>query len=82
MNKKHNMIFFKYISVCNENYVTVKDSESERKTRKDNDHEDYSEDRDNDSDTDTLEPYICPECGEECDDLENFSVHFKQVHNL
>ena len=51
------------------------------KNSKENDHEDYSEDSDNNSDSNTLEQYICPECGEECDDLENFSDHFKQVHN-
>ena len=63
-----------------DNYVSVKENESDLKISKDNDHEDYSEDSDNDSDT--LEPYICPECGEECDDLENFTDHFKQVQNL
>ena len=79
MNKKHNKI--KNKSVHNDNYVTIKNNESELKISKDNDHEDYAEDSDNDSDSDTLEPYICPECGKECDDLENFSDHFKQVHN-
>ena len=62
----------------NDNYVSVKDNESELKISKDHYQEDYSEDSDNDSDSDTLEPNICPEC----DDLENFSDHFKQVHNL
>ena len=79
MNKKHNKI--KNKSVHNDNYVTIKNNESELKISKDNDHEDYAEDSDNDSDSDTLEPHICPECGKECDDLENFSDHFKQVHN-
>ena len=78
MSKKHN----KHKSVNIDDSLPVKGNKSEQNTSKDDDHEVYSEESNSDSESDILEPYICPECGKECDDLEDFSDHFKQVHNV
>ena len=78
MSKKHN----KHKSVNNDDSVPVKGNESDHNSSKDDDHKVYSEDSNNDSESDILEPYICQDCGKECDDLEDFTDHFKQVHNL
>ena len=78
MCKKHN----RHKSVNNDDSVPVKVNKSEQNTSKDYDHEIYSEESNSDSESDILEPYICPECGKECDDLEDFSDHFRQVHNV
>ena len=80
MSKKHN----KHKSVNNDDSdsLSVKDNKTEQSSSKDDNHEVYSEESNSDSESDILEPYICPECGKECDDLEDFSDHFKQAHNL
>ena len=78
MSKKHN----RNQSVNNANSVPVKGKKSEQNTSKYDDHEVYSEESNSDSESDILEPYICPECGKECDDLEGFADHFRQIHNV
>ena len=76
MSKKHT----KHKSVNNDDSVPVKGNKTEQNSSKDDDHKVYSEE--SDSESDILEPYICPECGKECEDLEDFSDHFKHAHNL
>ena len=78
MNKKHN----KLKSDQHDDYKSVKDNTIAVKSSKDNDPEVSSEESDNNSESDISEPYICPECGNKCDDLETFSDHFKQAHNI
>ena len=78
MNKKHNI----RKSDQNYDYESVKDNTIELKSSKDTDPEVSSEESDNNSESDIPEPYICPECGKKCDDLETFSDHFKQAHNI
>ena len=78
MNTSHN----KPKIVQNYDYESVKDNIIELKGSKDIDLEINSEESDNNSESDVLEPYICPECGKKCDDLEIFSDHFKQAHNI
>ena len=41
-------------------------------------HEVNSEESDNNSESDITKPYICPECGKKCEDLETFTDHFKK----
>ena len=76
MSEKHT----KHKSVNNDDSVPVKGNKTKQNSSKNDDHKVYSEE--SDSESDILEPYICPECGKECEDLEDFSDHFKHAHNL
>ena len=75
MNQEHQKL--KIVKIYDKKLV--QENKAKGKSSKINDHEINSEDTD--SDSDILEPYSCPECGETCDDLDDFSEHFKQVHN-
>ena len=77
MSKKHN----KHKSVNNDDSVPISGNKTEQTSSKDDGHEVYSEESNSDSESDILEPYICPECGKECEYLEDFSDHFKQAHD-
>ena len=65
-------------SIQNYHSESVKGNTIELKSIKDNGPKISSEESGNDSELDILKL----ECGKKCDDLETFSDHFKQSHNL
>ena len=67
MNKEHQTL--KIANIDDNNLV--QEDKAKGKSSKNIDHEVDS--NKTDSDSEILEPYSCPECGETCDDLDDFS---------